>query len=340
MSAEHLSTKSPKAAPLSALQLLDKLEGTLITIQYGETPLELYEPISYLMGLGGKRLRPALVLLAGQLFGHVQEDWLRPALAIEVFHNFTLMHDDIMDKAPLRRGKPTVHHQWNDNVAILSGDVMLVAAYNLLLTVPDAKLRPALLGFNKVASEVCEGQQWDMNFEHLTTVTDQQYLDMIKLKTAVLLGYSCRLGALLADATSEEADLLDQFGTTIGIGFQLMDDILDVYGEQASFGKQVGGDIVANKKTYLLIKALELAEEQGGTKRALNRALTTDMPAAEKVALVTSIYNELGIKQLAEAKMRQYYDEGLAMLDQLPTINQVAKDQLVDFALTLMRRQR
>lgn len=330
----------PTSRILNASTLLEALENEVSQLAYGKDPVELYEPISYLMSLGGKRLRPVLVLLAAQLFKDIETAMYKPALAVEVFHNFTLMHDDIMDKAPLRRGQPTVHQKWSESVAILSGDVMLVAAYNLLLTIEDHKLRDAIRLFNKVAAEVCEGQQFDMNFEQLPAVSIQDYVNMIRLKTAVLLGFSCRLGGLLADATSADQDLLDEFGTTIGVGFQLMDDILDVYADKAAFGKQVGGDIIANKKTWLLIKALELAPAAGLSDRLNHLLYSGAYSDQDKVAGVKAIYDQLGVRQLAEQEMRSYYDQGLSLLDQLLSASDDAKQALRDFALALMQRSK
>ena len=238
-------------------QLIELINKRLEELSYGEEP-ELYEPIRYIMSLGGKRMRPLLVLLAYGLFKENVERVLDQAIAVEVFHNFTLMHDDIMDEAPLRRGQATVHEKWNESVAILSGDVMLVKAYDLLLDAPS-NLRQIIKDFNECAAGVCEGQQFDMNFEQLPTVAEATYINMIRLKTAVLLGYSLKLGAMLAEAPEEEAQKLYDFGVQVGIGFQLKDDLLDVYADQAKFGKQVGGDIIANKKTFLYSKHLELA---------------------------------------------------------------------------------
>ncbi len=209
------------------------------------------------MKLGGKRLRPMLTCLSYSLYRDDVSAMVKYAAAVEAFHNFTLMHDDIMDKAPLRRGKPTVHEKYNESTAILSGDVMLVKVYEMFLSLPDQQLREVLRLFNKTASEVCEGQQMDMDFETMKRVSEQQYIEMIRLKTAVLLGFSLELGAILAGASKEDREALYNFGVNVGIGFQLMDDLLDVYAEQKKFGKTVGGDIVSNKKTYLLIKALE-----------------------------------------------------------------------------------
>ncbi len=300
------------------------LEKSIKDYTFGTHPKALYEPISYLMNIGGKRIRPLLCLLSYGLYKDDYETVLLPAMAVEVFHNFTLMHDDIMDKAPLRRGKETVHEKWDANTAILSGDVMLVKAYDLLLKVPENKLAKSIEYFNKTAREVCEGQQLDMDFEAEKTVSEEEYLDMIRLKTAVLLGFSLKFGALLADAPEEDQERLYQFGVNIGIGFQLKDDLLDVYADKTIFGKQVGGDILANKKTFLLIKALELAK--GPIAERLNHWLQVqDYDKTEKVEAVTEIYDQLNIQALSEKKMKSYFEKGF---DQLPRLHPVRAEGL------------
>lgn len=300
--------------------LLTKLEHHITSHSYGESPTELYEPISYIMSLGGKRIRPLLALLAYGLYGGDPEEILNQASAVEVFHNFTLMHDDIMDQAPLRRGKATVHEKWNANIAILSGDVMLVKAYDMLLGT-DPKLLPEVIRlFNKTAAEVCEGQQLDMNFEAYETVHEDEYLNMIRLKTAVLLGFALQLGAVLAGAEKEDAENLYEFGVDIGVGFQLKDDLLDVFADQAKFGKQVGGDIISNKKTFLLIKALELAK--GKDAEELNHWLSLkEFDKVEKVAAIRGLYEKLGIKSLTEAKMNWYFEAGFVQLEGIHSTN-------------------
>ncbi|PZX50108.1 geranylgeranyl diphosphate synthase type II [Algoriphagus ratkowskyi] len=301
-----------------AHELLGKLELFIqnlpSTLELGKEPRELYDPITYILSLDGKRIRPLLSLLAYGIYKHNPEDILSQAAAVEVFHNFTLMHDDIMDDAPLRRGKDAVHIKWNENVAILSGDVMLVKAYDLLLTTHAERLGKTIRLFNKMASEVCEGQQFDMNFESMEAVQEEQYINMIRLKTAVLLGFALQMGALLAGAEEEEAQKLYDFGVNVGVGFQLKDDLLDVYADQAKFGKQVGGDIISNKKTFLLIKALELAKDEDAD--SLNYWLSqTEFDKEEKVLAVCKIYENLGIKELTESKMNSYFEAGFAQYD-------------------------
>lgn len=304
---------------------------------FGKQPVSLYEPIRYIMALGGKRLRPILTLLSYSLYKDDAKAIVPYATAIEVFHNFTLMHDDIMDNAPLRRGNVTVHEKWNMSTAILSGDVMQVKVYDMLLSLPAEKFKEVVTFFNQCATEVCEGQQWDMEFETTKSVTEAQYINMIRQKTAVLLGFSLEMGAILADASFNDRKLLREFGTSIGIGFQLKDDLLDAYADPKKFGKQVGGDIIANKKTYLLIKALEKAK--GKTKSALQEQLTlTKFNKAKKVKTVKAIYDSLNIPALTEKKINQYFDKGFAALDQLNTVPD-KKQGLVAFAKDLISRQ-
>jgi geranylgeranyl diphosphate synthase type II len=290
---------------MSPATFTDAIQQQLQLTQYGQYPPELYDPIRYIMSLSGKRMRPLLTLMAAYLF---TDDWrkaIQPALGVEVFHNFSLMHDDIMDQAPLRRGQPTVHEKWNQNIAILSGDVMLVNAYELLLAVDADKLKPVISRFSRTAAEVCEGQQLDMNFETRWDVTEDEYIQMIRLKTSVLLGYSLELGGLIAGADAETTRHLYEGGVNIGIGFQLKDDLLDVYGDPAKFGKQVGGDILANKKTFLLIEALQQA--QGPVRDDLTNWLQKPVTdKGEKVQAVTAIYEQLGIRQITESRISEY----------------------------------
>ena len=322
---------------MSPAIFIDALQNELQSIQYGQHPPELYNPIQYIMNLGGKRMRPLLTLMGAYLFTDEWQKAIRPALGVEVFHNFTLMHDDIMDQAPLRRGQPTVHEKWNGNVAILSGDVMLVNAYQLLLNVEADKLAPALTRFSRTAAEVCEGQQMDMNFETRWDVAEEEYIDMIRLKTSVLLGYALELGGLIGGADEETTRHLYEGGMNIGIGFQLKDDLLDVYGDPAKFGKQVGGDIIANKKTFLLIEALTQAK--GERRNELIGWLTqTGFNKVEKVKAVTAIYDQLGIRQLTEARINEYFARGFANFDQV-NADPNRKTLLIQFARQLVERE-
>ncbi len=274
------------------------------------------------------------VMLSYSIYKKDAEKIVSYAAAVEAFHNFTLMHDDIMDKAPLRRGKATVHEKWNVNTAILSGDVMLVRVYDMFLSLEGPKLNQVLRAFNQCAAEVCEGQQWDMEFESKTKVTEAQYIEMIRLKTAVLLGFSLELGAILADAPKADQIALREFGVNIGIGFQLKDDLLDVYADQKKFGKQVGGDIISNKKTFLLIKALEKAK--GKQQKELKEWLSAKkFNAKKKVAAITGIYNSLGIAEQTELKVNWYFEKGFDQLNEVDTNGSL----LIDFTQELMARQ-
>lgn len=316
---------------------LTLLESEIKKHKFGQEPDSLYEPIRYLMGLGGKRLRPLLTLLAYRLFKNDPQNIVSYAVAVEAFHNFTLMHDDIMDKAPLRRGNVTVHEKWNVNTAILSGDVMLVKVYDMMLSLEAGKLKAILKVFNKCAAEVCEGQQWDMEFETLNTVTEAQYINMIRLKTAVLLGFSLELGAILADASAEDQRALREFGVNIGIGFQLKDDLLDAYADPKKFGKQVGGDILANKKTYLLIKAMEKAK--GKQKLELMSLMSgKKISPKKKIETVKEIYNTLNIPDQTGEIINQYFERGFKNLNKL-TCNPESKLVLRKFTENLIGRE-
>lgn len=305
--------------------------------KYGKQPVSLYEPIRYLMELGGKRLRPMLTLLSYSLFKADVKSIVPYAIAVEGFHNFTLMHDDIMDKAPLRRGKATVHEKWDTNTAILSGDVMLIKVYSMFLSLESTQLKTVLSTFNACAAQVCEGQQWDMEFETTERVSENQYLNMIRLKTAVLLGFSLELGAMLAEASDADRKALREFGINIGIGFQLKDDLLDAFADPKKFGKQVGGDILSNKKTYLLIKALEKAK--GKTKQELLFWLKAKkFKTSKKIVAVKDIYSSLGIPEIADRKVNYFFRKGFANLDRVQGKGS-EKEVLKDYARALIERQ-
>lgn len=304
---------------------------------YPEEPAELYQPMQYMMNLGGKRLRPALLLMGCDAFGGDIYQAINPAIAIEVFHNFTLMHDDIMDNAPLRRGKTTVHEKWNSSVGILSGDAMLVEGYKLMMQVNEKVLRPVLEIFNDTAIAVCEGQQLDMNFEQLKEVKITAYINMIRLKTAVVLGGALKIGALIAGSNQQDAELIYAFGEDLGIAFQLQDDILDVYGDPEKFGKQVGGDILSNKKTYLLIKALETANQE--QLQELNYWLhLTNFNAVKKVSAIKNLFDQMEIREKAEQEMNRYAQRALQSLKDLP-LPEIQKTQLFEFADMLLVRE-
>ncbi|MGB4775756.1 MAG: polyprenyl synthetase family protein [Daejeonella sp.] len=305
--------------------------------QYTGSPKELYEPINYLMDLGGKRMRPVLLLMACNLYTNNIDGAINPALGIEVFHNFTLVHDDIMDQAPLRRGKPTVHKKWNENIAILSGDVMLVESYKLMMQVNPEILIPVLNTFNNTAVGVCEGQQIDMNFEKRNHVEAEEYINMIRLKTAILLGCALKIGALIGGSSKTDAELLYDFGVNLGIAFQLQDDILDVYGDPEKFGKQVGGDIISNKKTFMLIKAKELAN--GHLADDLDQWLNYSADdVLDKINAVISIYNSLQVKELAQTEMNGFVKKALESLDKV-SIDNKRKENLKTFADQLLVRE-
>lgn len=305
--------------------------------QLQKQPANLYDPMRYILAMGGKRMRPLLTLIGCRMYHADQSRAMHAALAIELFHNFSLIHDDIMDNAPIRRGKPTVHEKWNRSIAILSGDAMLVEAYKQIAMVPHEVMPQVLQLFSRTAEEVCEGQQSDMDFETASGITIPDYIRMIERKTAVLLGASLKTGALCGNATETQADHLYEFGRTLGIAFQLHDDVLDVYGNAEQFGKQTGGDILSNKKTYLLLKAFELADRY--RKEELLQWLQAPASAgAEKVKAVTAIYDYLGVKEKAEAESNRYYEEGIKHLDAAEA-DPEWKEILRNFTGQLMVRQ-
>ena len=300
-------------------------------------PEHLYEPIRYILSLGGKKIRLALVLLSCNLFSDDLDAAVAPALGIEIFHNFTLMHDDLMDRSDMRRGNPTVHKKWNDNTAVLSGDAMLVLAYQYISKCKPDILPNVLELFSTTAAEVCEGQQYDMDFETRSDVSENEYLEMIRLKTAVLLGCALKSGAVIGNAGSEDARNLYDFGINLGLAFQLKDDLLDVYGETSVFGKNIGGDIVCNKKTFLLIKALEKADIEQRNKLQYWLSLPS-FDKEEKIKQVTAIYNQLHIKSLCEEKIAFYYDHAIKCLNHVNVENE-RKQELMLLAGTLSERR-
>jgi len=320
------------------LEAQNLVERHIQTMSIPDTPPELYEPVKYVLSLGGKRIRPALVVLACDMFSGAVESALIPAMAIEVFHNFTLVHDDIMDRSELRRGQSTVHMKYNENVAILSGDVMSILASRLINQSPGVVLNLVHDVFTKTAMEVCEGQQMDMNFEGQLTVSEEKYMQMIQLKTAVLIAASLKIGAILGGASHTDADDLYEFGKNLGIAFQLQDDLLDTYGDQKVTGKQLGTDIVQNKKTFLMIMALKNSSPDQKnelvdwlTKRNFNRE--------EKVAAITSIFDELEIRSITKTRIKEYYDQALANLAHLNRPED-RKTELYNFASFLMNRNK
>jgi geranylgeranyl diphosphate synthase, type II len=301
-------------------QFLKKIEDAIQSNNLNwqkQSPINLYEPVSYAMSAGGKRLRPLLVLLGYHIFGDDVDLAVPAALAVEVFHNFTLLHDDIMDKAEKRRGQPTVHKKFTDNAAILSGDAMAFLAYKFLLQSNTTRIHELTNLFTTTALEVCEGQQFDMDFENRLDVTTPEYIEMIRLKTAVLLGCALKAGAIIGEASEETAEIVYQIGVNLGIAFQLQDDLLDSYGDEAEFGKKIGGDIVSNKKTYLLIEALENAEEN---QKAILRSWISrkDFNRDEKIEAVKNIFNSLNIRHKTEYAIKYYTENALNLIKNLP----------------------
>ncbi len=293
---------------LTANEILEKVNSYIDSLPYTRKPQSLYEPVKYVLSMGGKRIRPSLMLMAYNMYKDDPETILPAACAIETYHNYTLLHDDLMDNAEMRRGHATVHVKWNANTAILSGDSMLVLAFRHMMQCHVPELRPVLDLFIETALEIGEGQQYDMDFETRNDVTEAEYIEMIRLKTSVLLACSLKIGALLAGASAEDADNLYKFGEQVGLAFQLQDDYLDVYGDPAVFGKAIGGDILCNKKTYMLINAFNRAGKV--QRNELERWMTADsFDPEEKIASVTAIYDELGIDRLAADKIKYYFDQ-------------------------------
>lgn len=321
----------------TASQLLDKINAYLEQMPYMRPPKGLYEPIAYELSLGGKRIRPVLMLMAYNIYKEDVERILPQAAGLETYHNHTLLHDDVMDKADMRRNKPTVHNVWNDNTAILSGDAMLILAYRLMAEGLSDRLAEVMHIFTETTMEICEGQQWDMEFESRMDVKVDEYIEMIRLKTSVLLAAALKIGACLAGAPAEEAQKLYDFGVRMGLAFQLQDDWLDVYGDPKVFGKNIGGDILCNKKTYMLITALEQADED--QRKELERWLTaTDFIPAEKISAVTALYNNIGVGKRCEEMVEAYYSDGLAVLESI-ALPEERKQALKDFACSLMNRK-
>lgn len=300
-------------------------------------PRHLYEPIEYILRLGGKRLRPILVLMSADIFGKSHTQAMDAALAIEIFHNFSLVHDDIMDDAPLRRGQQTVHEKWNINTGILSGDAMLINAYQLFENYPPQHFKPLAQLFTKTAIEVCEGQQYDVDFEEREDVTIPEYLKMIEYKTAVLVGAALKMGAIVSDASQDMQDKIYEFGRLLGIAFQIQDDFLDTFGDQAIFGKQIGGDIIENKKTFLYLKALELADENSAEQL---KHLYTISPEKTKNKIETAqqIFEDSGAKAATTQAIKTYTEEAFQHLEQLE-VSKEGKDFLIQFGTNLMNRE-
>ena len=319
-------------------ELLSMVNDSLANLPYTRKPQSLYDPIAYVLSMGGKRIRPVLMLLTYNIYRNDPERIMMQAIGLETYHNYTLLHDDLMDNADVRRGHQTVHKRWDANTAILSGDSMLVLAYQRMQQCSERHLKVVLDLYTETALEIGEGQQYDMDFEHRNDVTEEEYIEMIRLKTSVLLACAVKLGALLADAPYKDTELLYSFGEQLGLAFQLQDDLLDVYGNPEIFGKAIGGDIVSNKKTYMLINAMNRAE--GHQREELMRWINaTDFDREEKVKAVTRIYDELGIRQLCERKINFYFDECRKYLSKVSAAEE-RKQQLLDYTYELMRRKK
>ncbi|MDD6210297.1 MAG: polyprenyl synthetase family protein [Bacteroidales bacterium] len=320
--------------------VLSVIDERIKNINYDYPAPQLFDPIKYILSLGGKRIRPALTLMAADIFSGKLSDVLDPAIGLELFHNFTLLHDDLMDRSDLRRGKITVHKKWSENTAILSGDALQILAYEYMLRTPSHALKPVLDLFTSTATEICAGQQYDLEFENRTDVSKKEYLEMIRLKTAVLLGCALKTGALIAGASEKDASGLYDYGINIGLAFQLKDDLLDVYADTVKFGKKTGGDILCNKKTYLLISALELA--QGKDREVLLAQLAndaqTDEEKKEKIDAVTAVYNNLNLKSVLEEKINDYYKKGGIALSGL-SVESARLETLRSLADQLMYRE-
>ena len=321
----------------TADEILSMVNEFLANLPYERKPKSLYDPIRYVLSMGGKRIRPTLMLLGYNLFKDNPEKILMNAVALETYHNYTLLHDDLMDNADLRRGHETVHKKWDANTAILSGDSMLVLAYERMAQCDEKHLAKVLKLFTTTALEIGEGQQFDMEFENRNDVKEEEYIEMIRLKTSVLLACALKMGAILADASDEDAENLYKFGEQIGLAFQLQDDYLDVYGDTKVFGKEIGGDITSNKKTYMLINAFNLAND---TQRAeLQKWVDAkDFDRAEKVAAVTRLYNEIGIDKLAQDKIAYYFEQSKKYLDAV-NVPAERKEELAKYAQKMMKRQ-
>ena len=319
-------------------EYLDMVNSAICAIDYPQQPAQLYEPIIYTMGLGGKRLRPVLTLMACEALGGDPAQALDAAVGLELFHNFTLLHDDVMDHADVRRGQPTVHRRWNDNVAILSGDTMFALATRYVQRVEDQYLPQAMGLFNRTAIEIMEGQQWDMDFELRHDVSEDEYIEMIRLKTSVLLGCACEMGAIIAGADENARRAMYDMGMYMGLAFQLQDDMLDVWGDPATFGKEVGGDIMNNKKTFLLIHAQERA--QGDDALELRRWLNDPYALRDqKYPAVRAIYERLGLRELSEQAIARYNDMALEALSRL-SLGDAARQTFADLIASLTNREK
>ena len=318
-------------------ELYEKVNTFIDKLTYNREPKSLYDPIKYVLSLGGKRIRPVLMMLGYNLWKDDPERILMPAVAVETYHNYTLLHDDLMDNADKRRGHDTVHKKWDANTAILSGDAMLVVAYQRLASVDQTKLKPVLDLFTETALEIDEGQQFDIDFENRSDVKEEEYIEMIRLKTSVLLACALKIGAILANAPVTDAEALYKFGEQLGLAFQLQDDLLDVYGDTKVFGKEIGGDIMCNKKTFMLINAFNRAND-AQLKELQKWCSGEKFDRKEKVAAVTHLYDEIGIRQLCEAKIEYYFEESKKWLDKV-SVPEERKAHLRAYVNQMMKRE-
>lgn len=321
---------------MSSEEILLRINEYIDHMPWQRKPYSLYEPIKYVLAIGGKRIRPTLMMLSYNLYKDNPESILNTAVALETYHNYTLLHDDLMDQAPLRRGHETVHVKWDANTAILSGDSMLVLAFKMMAQTDAEKLQPVIDLFTETALEIGEGQQYDMEFETRTDVTEDEYIEMIRLKTSVLLACAMKIGAILGGASEDDAANLYKFGEQIGLAFQLQDDFLDVYGNPETFGKRIGGDILSNKKTFMLINAMAKSNT-AQCKQLLDWLTATDYVEEEKVAAVTKLYNEIEVDKMAEEKIDFYYKEGMKFLDKV-CVDEERKEELKRYTRNMMKR--
>ena len=318
-------------------QITERIESEIDQLNFDRAPYGLFEPIKYTLAIGGKRIRPTLSVIACNLFDNGIEKAIKPALGMEVLHNFTLLHDDLMDQADRRRHQPTVHKKWNTNTAILSGDAMLIAAYQLIGETSTPYLNQILNLFSQTALDICRGQQYDMDFEKRTDVSEAEYIEMIRLKTAVLIACCLKTGALIGGACEEDTQRLYQFGIHLGLAFQLQDDLLDVYGNAETFGKNIGGDILCNKKTFLLINALNRANEEQKRKMDFFTDPSNSFSPEEKIQTYTEIYNQLNIKHITQKRIDKSYSLAMKELENL-TIGRECLRELIRYCDLIMQR--
>lgn len=319
-------------------EILKLVTDYMASLPYNRQPARLYDPIRYVLSMGGKRIRPSLMLMAYNLFKDDPQTVLPQACALETFHNFTLLHDDLMDNADMRRGHQTVHRRWDANTAILSGDTMLIMAFQRMMLCPESLQAPVMRTFIETTLQINEGQQMDIDFETRDDVREEEYIEMIRLKTSILLACALKIGAIMAGAPADDIDRLYRFGERMGLAFQLQDDFLDVYGDPATFGKAIGGDIMCNKKTYMLINALNRASDAQA--KVLRGWIAAENPdPGQKIAAVTDLYNQIGVDKLAQQKIESFFDEARACLEEVD-VEGSRKQVLRDYTDAMMRRNK